>query len=213
MLAFLQKLFIGPFPDPHKYVRPALQNQWKNITTVSAYVFPGIYIRQVSGKHGLLTRKLALDLYVPLKLAFPALVLWGHWQSTWWALFLVSYFGLETLFYVSGLMFLSDIYKAPISHKRSYLMFLINYVEICLDFAVLYGGLKLVSHLCTSTDAAYFSFVTGFTIGYGDMSPSSAMGKRLVVFQSVCSLFFITLAFVKAVASFEVNHAKPPTTG
>jgi hypothetical protein len=234
MRNFLRQLFIGPFPDPHKFVRPALQNQWKNITTIwnndnaatfgierlfrlflafSAYVFPGIYIRHFSGKYGLLHRKLALDLYVSFKVVFPAMVLWCHCQSNYWALFFVSYFGLETLLYVSGLMFLSDIYKAPISHKRSYLMFLMNYVEICLNFAVLYGGLKLVSNLCTSTDAAYFSFVTGFTVGYGDMAPNTAGGKRLVVFQSVCSLFFITVAFAKAVASFEVNHAKPRTDG
>ena len=84
---FIHNLLMGPFPDPHKSVRPALQNQWSNIIIIwknerdatfgierifrlflafSAYLFPGIYIRHISGNRGLLARKLTLDLYVSL---------------------------------------------------------------------------------------------------------------------------------------------------
>lgn len=226
------KLLAGPFPEPHRYVRPALQNQWKNIMTIwnnesaatfgierlfrlflafTAYVFPGIYIRHVSGLRGLLVRKLAIDFYVTLKLLFPFAVLTLGLQHSGWMQFFAAYLGLETLCYVAGLLFLSDIYKAPISHKRSYLMFMMNYVEMCLNFAVLYSGMNLVTKLSSSLDAAYFSFVTGFTVGYGDILPTTQGGKCLVIIQSVVSLFFITLALAKAVASFDVNHAKNPS--
>lgn len=223
------KLLVGPFPEPHRYVRPALQNQWTNIIAVwknecdatfgverlfrlllalSAYLFPGIYLRHVSGRHGLLARKLTLDFYVLAKLLFPTAALALGWQSSPWVLSLTSYLGLETLFYVSSLLFLSDVYKPPISHKRSYLMFMLNYIELCLDFAVLYSGFKLVTNMGSSVDAVFFSFVTGFTVGYGDMVPTSSAGRLLVIFQSVCSLFFVTLALAKAVASFETNRAR-----
>ena len=89
-------------------------------------------------------------------------------------------------------------------------MFMLNYIELCLDFAVLYGGLGGVPAIKSGADAAYFSFVTGFTVGYGDMLPVTSTAKLLVMLQSLCSLFFITLALAKAVASFEVNHAKNP---
>jgi Ion channel len=229
MKNFIRNLFAGPFPQHDQYVRPALQNQWRNIRTIwnneqdatfgierifrlfiafSAYIFPGIYIRHISGERGLLARKLAIDFYVFLKLIFPILILVFNLQNCPIILFIVCYLGLETLFYVAGLLFLSDIYKAPISHKRSYLMFMMNYVETSLDFAVLYIGFDLIKGVASPIDAAFFSFVTGFTIGYGDMVPCSSGGRTLVIFQALCSLFFITLAFTKAVASFDTNHAK-----
>jgi hypothetical protein len=207
MRKFLKKLFVGTMKNPHKYVHLAIENQWKNIHTIwshetsptfgierlfrlflalTAYLFPGIYIRHFSGKHGLLCRKLALDCFVTIKLLLPVAILKFHLQKYLFAQILVSYLGIETLLYILSLLFLSDIYKPPISNKRSYLMLVMNYVEICLDFAVLYGGLGLVANASTSIDAVFFSFVTAFTVGYGDMVPNSR-GSR--VGNSPVSLF------------------------
>ena len=214
--------------DPHKYVRPAIQNQWLNILAVwrntsaatfgierlfrlflaiSAYLFPGIYIRHVSGKRGLLRRKLALDIFVTAKLFLPLVVFWFGFERLLFAQILLAYLGVETLLYILNLMFLSDIYKPPISNKRSYLMLVMNYLEICLDFSVLYRGLDLISNVHSSLDAVYFSFVTAFTVGYGDMAPNSSTGKLFVILQCFCSLILITLAFTKIVAGFEKNNA------
>jgi hypothetical protein len=227
--SIVKQLLVGPFPEHHQYANDALPNQWSNILAIwnnekdptfglerlfrlfiaiAAFVFPGIYIRHFTGKRGLLARKLALDLYVTLKLAAPAIILCLDWHRTGWAIFLASYMGLETLFYVAGIMFLSDIYMPAISQKRSYLMFMMNYIEMCFNFAILYGGLGLVSNVKSPLDAVYFSFVTGFTVGYGDMFPTSDGGKLLMILQSICSLFFITLALARAVASFEKNNAR-----
>jgi hypothetical protein len=214
--------------EPHKFVRPAFQNQWKNITTIwkneaavtfgiervfrlflaaSAYIFPGLYIRHVSGLRGLLCRKLAIEIYVVVKLVMPLLILPTFLVDSRLVQFVVAYLGVETLLYVLGLLFLSDIYKPPISNKRSYLMLVMNYVELCFDFAVLYLGLGVVHGLTTPVDSAYFSFVTAFTVGYGDMYPNCDTGKVLVMIQCVCSLVLITLVFTKVVAEFERNNA------
>lgn len=229
MCAPLKNLFVGPFPNSRRIPDPALKKQWENAKAVwnneheptfgiervfrlllvlSAYIFPGIYVRHVYGKRGVLARKLSVDVFVTLKLIYPMLVLALGWQYNRFVRLTVIYLGIETLFYIGGLMFLSDIYRAPISHRRSYLMFLMNYLEICLDFAVVYSGFGLVSHMDSSVDAVYFSCVTGFTVGYGDMVPTSDAGKFLVMVQCICSLFFITLALAKAVSSFEVNNAR-----
>ena len=228
MKNLLTKLFVGPFHDPHRYVNPAIKNQWINIKKIwnnseattfgiermfrlflgfSAYAFPGLYIRHYSGKRGLLSRKLALEIYVSLKLFFPALVLICGLYDYRVVQIAAIYLGVETMLYVLSLLFLSDIFKAPISNKRSYLMVMMNYVELCLDFAILYIGLDLIKNLVTPIDAVYFSFITAMTVGYGDMSPISSTGKILAAAQSMCSLLLITLVVARVINAFNDNYA------
>jgi len=42
-------------------------------------------------------------------------------------------------------------------------------------------------------DAIYFTFVTGLTIGYGDVVPRQALGRALAVGIGVCGLFLTGL--------------------
>jgi hypothetical protein len=106
------------------FVRPAIQNQWKNITTIwnnetvptssiervfrlflalTGYLFPGIYIRHFSGKYGLIPRKLALEAYVIFNLFLPTLFLSKGFVYHGSVQFIVAYMGIETLLYVLGL--------------------------------------------------------------------------------------------------------------
>lgn len=225
--SWLSKVLVGR--HKHEIVSLATEKQWQIIIKVwenraratfgierlfrlflafSAYLFPGMYIREVAGTHGRISRKLALDAYVLFKVFVPIVILCLGTHESLLSQVLVFYLGVETLLYVAGLMFLSDIYTAPISYQRSYLLFLMNYVEICLDFAVLYAGFGLVKCAESPLDAAYFSFMTGFTVGYGDMTPDTPAGKLLSIVQSGCALFFITLALAKVVSSFDKNHSK-----
>ena len=48
------------------------------------------------------------------------------------------------------------------------------------------GGSKIICRL----DALYFSFITAFTIGYGDITPSNKYGKYMVIAQAVIFLIF-----------------------
>src|SRR5438876_7713268 len=42
-------------------------------------------------------------------------------------------------------------------------------------------------------DAVYFTFVTGLTIGYGDVVPRQALGRALAVGIGICGLFLTGL--------------------
>jgi len=48
-------------------------------------------------------------------------------------------------------------------------------------------------------DAAYFSFVTGFTIGYGDLVPRQALSRVFAIGIGFCGLFLTGLVAAIAV--------------
>lgn len=229
MKELFRHLIVGPEPLDYRYAKPAVQTQCENVLKIwrnthdftfgierlvrlflasSAFLFPSLYIRHWSGLGGMLRRKLVVEAYVTFKFFLPILVLWLGLEQFKVFRICAIYFGFETLFYILGLLFLSDIYVEPISRKRSYLMTSINFMEMNLDFAVLYKGMVAVEKIQTSLDAIYFSCVTAFTVGYGDLVPTSDWGKRLVIAQSISSLIFITLVFARLVGAFEQNNAR-----
>ncbi|WP_199189220.1 potassium channel family protein, partial [Photobacterium sp. GB-27] len=113
----------------------------------------------------------------------------------------ISYLLLETLLYLLSIIFLSDIYSPPISKKRSFLMLVINYIEVCLGFAVLYKATGGVSNLVSNFDAIYFSFITATTIGYGHMAPIGHDAKALVILHAMYNFIFIGLIL----SNFAIN--------
>lgn len=223
MKKILVAVLAGKLDDPHKYVRPAIPNQWANTKAVwdnskdstfgierifrlflalQPYLFPGLYVRHFSGLKGLLCRKLWLEAYVIFKVILPLCVLALHLDKYIGFQRLAIYLSIETLLYTLGLLFLSDIYKSPISYKRSYLMILINYAELCFNYAILYKGASLISNLKGGIDAIYFSFISAATIGYGDMVPVTRTGKIVVISQSLCTLVLVSLVFARVVSAF-----------
>lgn len=160
----------------------------------SQLLFPGIYIKYFAAKKGEEYQDLAMDGYILLKVAFPILILWNHWQTSSWALGLMLYVLLETVMYIPTLIFASDLISRPRSYKRSILLLFFNYLEIIFAFAVLYSCGNYLNHpLNTSIDAIYFSIVTSSSIGYGDWHPVTKTGKILVSTQALLFLFFVVL--------------------
>jgi Ion channel len=48
-------------------------------------------------------------------------------------------------------------------------------------------------------DSAYFAFVSGLTIGYGDLAPKSGIGRALAVLIGVCGVLMTALVAAIAV--------------
>ncbi|QFU25478.1 two pore domain potassium channel family protein [Shewanella sp. YLB-09] len=92
-------------------------------------------------------------------------------------------------------------------------MVMINYVEICLGFGVLYEGFASIDGLKGSIDAIYFSFITATTIGYGDMLPNDLKSKVLVITQSMYTLVLIGLVLTNFTSNINYKNETYKTKG
>jgi Ion channel len=215
MKEFLYKLFFGK-PEYNKPIRGTeyhthwrnLQKIWNNerhhdigfekilrlILVALHFVFPGIHIRNVTGRFGSIKRNVVIEFYVLCKTLLPLYFLASGLYVHPWVMILSSYLLAETVCYVASLIFVSDIFVKPRSYRRNILMLFFNYLEISFCFAVIYAGLHLLGDQPKSVfDYVYFSVVTSTTIGYGDFHPVTNMGKVFVCVQAIMVVAFIVL--------------------
>jgi len=68
-------------------------------------------------------------------------------------------------------------------------------------FALVIGGAFLIAHLeqLPFNEALYFSFITGLTIGYGDIVPTTPFGRLTAVLLGVVGALFTGLVVAAAV--------------
>lgn len=237
---FLLTLLLGqPHSRPTNNLRPALANQWLNVKRVwnnehhkdfglerlvrltlalLLFVFPGLYIRAFFGQFGLLGRKLGIELYVIVKLCLPIIFFKLDWTDNIIVAVITGVMAIETVLYLSSLIFLSNEFAKPISYRRSLTTVFINYIEICLDYAVIYSYCNynipnfFKEKLTTDIQAIYFSFVTSATVGYGDIVTTHSFGQLLIVSQIILFLFFVGLFisfFASKVHDATYYNAKP----
>jgi len=215
MKRFLYKLFFGN-PEYNKLIRySAYQSHRKNFLRIwnnerhhdigfekllrlflvaVQFIFPGIHVRNFFGKYGLIRRNVAIEFYVLFKTCLPVFFLYSGLYRYKITVIISSYLLLETICYVSSLIFVADMFVKPRSYRRNILMLFLNYMEISLCFAVVYAGLHLLGNAPASIfDYIYFSVVTSTTIGYGDFHPITGLGKLVVCIQAVMVVAFIVL--------------------
>ena len=166
------------------------------------FVFPGLYIRHLGGKiGGFMGRRLATEMYILFKLSLPVLILISTVKANLFLCFLVSYLILETMLYLTSLIFLSFEFSPTISFRRSLITLFVNFLEISIGFAVVYliGDQYFTNFFSMKFDsslhAVFFSFITSATVGYGDITPVHPMARILVLGQVVFSFIFIGLIF------------------
>jgi len=211
----LKKLIFGKYDSNHK-LKPAIKNQAKNVKRIwnnktykdfgierilrlflvsIQFIFPALYIRHISGLFGLLQRKIFVELYVLIKLCLPLIFFYYHLTDQFIIAIFTGYMLVETVIYLTSLIFLSDIYAQPISYKRSVVLLFVNYVEVILEFAVLYSFFNLnynifPEQLVKDIDIIYFSFVSFSPIGFGEINSVVDYGKLLVIGQIFVFLIF-----------------------
>jgi Ion channel len=215
MKDFIYKLFFGK-PEYNKPIRDsAYQSHRKNFLRIwnnerhhdigfekairlflvaVQFIFPGIHVRNYFGKFGIIKRNVAIEFYVFLKTCIPLIFLYSGLYHHKITVVISSYLLMETILYVSSLIFVADMFVKPRSYRRNILMLFLNYMEISLSFAVVYAGLHLLGNQPTCTfDYIYFSVVTSTTIGYGDLHPIGELGKVIVCVQAIMVVAFIVL--------------------
>lgn len=212
---------------PTNKLRPAIKNQWLNVKRIwnnehyndfgieriirltlslLLFIFPGLYVRHFFGKLGLLGRKLGIEFYVLIKLLLPIIFFKLNLTNNLIVAIISGVMAIETVLYLATLIYLSNEFAKPISYRRSITTLFINYIEVCLDFAVIYSYCNITiqnffNHKLTSDiQSIYFSFATSATVGYGDITTSDSFGQFLVISQIVIFLIFIAL-FINFFAS------------
>lgn len=215
MNQFFYKLFLGKKEYNKQLPYPAIKNQrmmvkriWDNqerddvgiekllrLFLISIqFIFPAVYMRHLLWKKGYMYQTLAIEAYVLLKTILPIVLLKTGLYHNLFFIFLTFYLLTETICYTATLIFASDQVVKPRSYNRNVLLLFIDYIQIVFDFAVIYGGLNLLSKPGSNIlDMVYFSFVTSSTIGFGDISPATPFGKIMVCFQSLLLLVFVVL--------------------
>ncbi len=158
------------------------------------FIFPGIHVRQIFGRMGVVKRNVAVEFFVLFKTCLPLFFLFSGLYVHKITVIISAYLLTETLCYVASLIFVADMFVKPRSYRRNILMLFLNYMEISFSFAVIYAGLHLLGNQPKTTfDYIYFSIVTSTTIGYGDLHPINDPGKVIVCIQAVVVVAFIVL--------------------
>ncbi|MEA4937913.1 hypothetical protein SDC9_136531 [bioreactor metagenome] len=237
---FIKILLLGQeHSQPQNKLQPAIQNQWLNVKRIwnnehyndfgierlirlilalTLFIFPGLYIRAIFSKFGLLGRKLGVEFYVIIKLILPILFFKLDWTNNLIVVIIVAIMAVETVIYLAALIFLSNEFTRPISYRRSLTTLFINYIEICLDYAVIYSYCNFAivgffkEKLVADIQAIYFSFVTSATVGYGDILVEKPLGQYLVISQMILFLVFVGLFinfFTSKVQDPTYYNAKP----
>lgn len=213
---------------PTNILDPVVENQKKNIRriwnnelykdfgieriirlTLAVLILytPGLRLRARFEKSGLLGRKLIVESYVLLKVVMPVFFFLLDWTEYWPIALFCGIMALETVIYLGALIFLSSEFAKPISYRRSLAAIFINYIEIGLNYAVIYSCCGLIDskffntkRALTDIEAIYFSFATAATVGYGDITAVNWFGQVLVVTQIILFLVFAAL-FINFFAS------------
>ena len=168
------------------------------------FIFPGMFIRYISGLKNVFIRKICVEVYVIIKIALYILLLF-YFDSRNWYCWICIYLIAETFIYLLGLIFLNTEYRAPVSYKRNVLLVLINFIEITLGFATIYYS-TLRNSMCgleTPMDAIYYSFISVTTIGYGDIRPITNLAKFTCIVQSFISLLFTVFIIGRFISDFD----------
>ena len=84
-------------------------------------------------------------------------------------------------------------------------------LSIILAIQVVLGLLVGIVERWSVGDAVYFTFVTGLTIGYGDVVPRQALARALAVGIGICGLFLTGLIAGIAVYAMRTALAERDT--
>jgi len=92
------------------------------------------------------------------------------------------------------------------------------YFLIGLTFANLYELIELGHHgsfiintmpltpYVTSTDLAYFSFVTLTTVGFGDVTAATSQARSIVVLESVTGVLYLAILVARMISALKLHH-------
>ena len=181
--------------NSEQYYDFGIERIFRLFLVVSKLFFPGIYIDGIFRNCTYQTRKLVGEFYILFKTIMPFFMLYFHlWHHQ--VLFILNiYLLIETFLYIFHKIFVPE-HNYVKTHKRSLLLLFLNFLEVIASFGVIYSAGHYLNHpLGNWIDALYFSFITGATIGYGEIYPINSAGRIIVMVQILSTLSFLILFF------------------
>ena len=237
----IEKIFLGNTNLEKTASRPYYETQKQNLKSIwnntkyndfgverllriflqlLAWPLPSGILRSLTGSDNFLTRRLSIEILVIAKLIFYYFVLKFDYTSNFTILVIAFVLTCDTIYFSISRIMLNDLYRKHVSYTRSLLLTFLNYIEVCLFFAILYLyidytrseafiineniQLTVNGHL-SSIQAIYFSFITAATIGYGDISPKDPFAMKIVVIQTIVSLFFVIVFLTNVINQLGKN--------
>jgi len=154
------------------------------------------------------TRRIFIEFEVILKTVFSLVLLFIPIDNSTLkivAIIISIYLLMETITYLSKLVFLSDIQNASANILRSILLLFFNCAELNLIFAFLYKSFNVLSKVDstgsvitrTSIDYLHFSCVNSTNI------PVNIVGKTLVCIQTAVQFYVITIVLAYFIGNFK----------
>lgn len=116
--------------------------------------------------------------------------------AAWPIVVLVGYRILDSISYRLYYIFFKSIWKPWRDSRRSLGIAFANVYEVVIGYAILYLISNEIVDTCGKTlssgfTAAYYSFVTITTLGYGDYAPSGWLSRGLVIAELLTGLTFL----------------------
>lgn len=181
----------------------------------TALLMPGTIFRALVtlAGHNFLLRRTSVELFAILKLVwYVALFKLGLTASDG-LIYASCFLTFDTLHYLFCRIFLADRFRGHTSYKRSLMLMIVNFVEMCLFFAAFYAyldqHLRMLGQVAfnvpklSGVKAVYFSFITAATVGYGDVHPVAPVVMKMVVVQVAVSLFFAVVYFSSVISNLD----------
>jgi hypothetical protein len=124
----------------------------------------------------------------------------------------------------SVLLLVRRIFEVERIRLREVVAGLTAYTQIALVFSFLYSGAAFLTDgdffnngiAGDASDFAYFSVVTMTTLGFGDLSPATNIGRSLVILETLLGQIFLVVLVAFLVGSLgklrpllDSNHADP----
>lgn len=154
----------------------------------------GTYIKQLFDLYAYIYKELAVDLYILFKVFFPFFILYYNLQNNSILFFISIWFLIETITYISTLIFASDFFSRPRSYRRSMLLMFFNYLEVIMCFALIHSRGEYTNRPFEHWfDPIYFSLITSASVGYGDYYPITSTGKMIVGVQTILFFVFVVM--------------------
>ena len=228
-MKWLKNYFKNPFKEILKeylliidiWLNEFPENKVNNLSIIEkSFMSLIIFIRSLSLVHikdifkkGKIRSEIS-EFYVLGRLFFMFYILFSSLINNLHIYILVIYFLIDGLNYRLCIFFV-DRYKKDWglrSINRTIILLMLNYFEIIIGFSIFYYLTKSIVYsdtlkiITSPIQSLYFSAITITTLGYGDMTPISSIGRILVILE--LGLGFILTIIIIGLVLTGVRYVK-----